>query len=54
MTSPMQSEIVILTKSSGPLTKSIMLDGDGRLKSDGSACVMPSGRARAAAGLRRH
>jgi hypothetical protein len=37
---------VFFTKSGGPLTKSITLAADGSLKSDGSACVMPSGRAR--------
>jgi len=36
----------ILAKIGGPLTKQIALDVDGSLKSDGSACVMPSGVAR--------
>jgi hypothetical protein len=40
------SEIVLLTKSDGPLTKEIRLDENGVLHSDGSACVMSRGSAR--------
>ncbi len=38
-------EITRLTSSTGPLTKRISLSPDGRLLSDGSACVMGSGEA---------
>jgi hypothetical protein len=41
-------EITVFTKSGGPLTKRISLNGDGTVKSDGSACVMTRGRARRA------
>jgi hypothetical protein len=41
----MLPEIVRFTKIGGPLTKCIHLDGSGRLKSDGSACVMSHGEA---------
>ena len=40
------TEITVLTKSGGPLTKRISLGADGAIKSDGSACVMASGEAR--------
>jgi hypothetical protein len=36
-------EIVCLTKSGGPLTKEICLDENGKLRSDGSACIMARG-----------
>lgn len=36
-------ELAFIKKSGGPLTKRISLDTDGAIKSDGSACVMPSG-----------
>ncbi len=39
-------EITLLQKSGGPLTKTIKLGDDGRLRSDGSACVMSNGLAR--------
>jgi len=39
-------EIVIFTKSNGPLTKRISLGPDGSVKSDGSACRMANGTAR--------
>ena len=39
-------EITGIAKIGGPLTKRISLDEDGKLVSDGSACVMSSGRAR--------
>ena len=39
-------EITLLEKFGGPLTKAIKLGDDGRLISDGSACVMSSGIAR--------
>jgi hypothetical protein len=39
-------EITCLTKSGGSLTKSIKLDPDGSVVSDGSACVMSHGSAR--------
>jgi hypothetical protein len=38
-------EIVLLTKSGGPLTKEICLDENGLLHSDGSACIMSRGGA---------
>ena len=38
-----EAEIVLFTKEGGPLTKRIYLDVDGRLRSDGSACVMGRG-----------
>jgi hypothetical protein len=38
-------EIVTLAKRHGPLTKRISLDANGKLISDGSACVMGSGSA---------
>jgi hypothetical protein len=38
-------EITVFTKSNGPLTKRISLNNGGGIKSDGSACVMSSGRA---------
>jgi hypothetical protein len=41
-------EITVFTKSGGPLSKRISLNGDGTVKSDGSACVMMRGRARRA------
>ena len=40
------NEITIYTKLDGPLTKSISLTADGRVKSDGSACLMVRGTAR--------
>jgi hypothetical protein len=40
-------EVTVLTKTDGPLTKRISLNGSG-VKSDGSACVMWSGRAQRA------
>lgn len=42
---PKVSEITVLTKDGGPLTKSISLAPDGSIKSDGSACVMGHGTA---------
>ena len=39
-------EIVIFTKSNGPLTKRISLGPGGSVKSDGSACRMANGTAR--------
>jgi hypothetical protein len=39
-------EITVFTKSGGPLSKRISLNGDGTVKSDGSACVMMRGWAR--------
>jgi hypothetical protein len=39
----MSPELVTFTKSSGPLTKKISLDDNGRVISDGSACVMARG-----------
>ncbi|MGI4941323.1 MAG: hypothetical protein ACRYHQ_12325, partial [Janthinobacterium lividum] len=39
-------EITGLTSAAGVLTKQIRLGDDGRLISDGSACVMGSGNAR--------
>jgi hypothetical protein len=41
-------EFTIFTKDHGPLTKHISLNGDGTVKSDGSACTMSRGRARRA------
>src|SRR5260370_692838 len=41
----MLPEIVRFTKTGGPLTKRISLDETGKLKSDGSACVMSRGQA---------
>jgi hypothetical protein len=41
----MLPEIVRFTKTGGPLTKRIRLDENGKLKSDGSACVMSQGEA---------
>lgn len=38
-------EITVLAKAGGPLTKRISLSSDGSLNSDGSACVMSTGRA---------
>ncbi len=38
-------EITLLTKTGGPLTKSISLNADGTIKSDGSACLMARGMA---------
>jgi hypothetical protein len=38
-------ELTCFTKANGPLTKRISLDPDGRVKSDGSACVMSRGTA---------
>jgi hypothetical protein len=38
-------EITVFTKTGGPLTKRILLDPDGKVISDGSACVMSHGRA---------
>jgi hypothetical protein len=38
-------EITRLAKTGGPLTKRIFLNQDGKLVSDGSACVMSRGRA---------
>ena len=44
---PMTSfRLTVFTKSGGPLTKRISLNGDGSIKSDGSACVMVRGVAR--------
>ncbi len=42
-------EITVLAKVGGPLTKRISLASDGSLNSDGSACVMSTGRAERAA-----
>jgi hypothetical protein len=41
-----QIEITALTKAGGPLTKRICLSDDGKLISDGSACIMSRGGAR--------
>ena len=41
-------ELTRFTKIGGPLTKRIELSADGKLISDGSACVMSSGRAQRA------
>ena len=38
-------EITVFQKTGGPLTKRISLDRDGKVISDGSACVMLHGRA---------
>jgi hypothetical protein len=38
-------EIVGIVKKGGPLTKSLCLDGNGRLKSDASSCLMSCGEA---------
>jgi hypothetical protein len=38
-------ELTIFTKSDGPLTKRISLNGEGSVVSDGSACTMARGRA---------
>jgi hypothetical protein len=43
----MNSEITVLTKANGPLTKRISL-ADGKVVSDGSACVMSAGSAQRA------
>ncbi len=40
------AELTVFTKSKGPLTKSIRLDKDGKIVSDGSACTMAHGQAR--------
>ena len=40
------TEITILTKTNGPLTKRITLSTDGSINSDGSACLMANGNAR--------
>jgi hypothetical protein len=42
-TSQNQFELTIFAKSDGPLTKRISLGPDGKVKSDGSACLMNSG-----------
>jgi hypothetical protein len=42
------TEFTIFAKSGGPLTKRISLAPDGSVKSDGAACVMAHGAARAA------
>ena len=39
-------ELTLFAKTGGPLTKQISLNDDGTVKSDGSACVMSTGRAR--------
>src|SRR5260370_41653260 len=39
-------EITVFAKSGGPLTKRIFIDPNGKLVSDGSACVMSYGAAR--------
>ncbi len=39
------TEMVLFTKSDGPLSKSISLNADGTLQSDGSACIMSKGTA---------
>jgi hypothetical protein len=41
----MKSQVTVLTKNGGPLTKRIHLAGD-RLANDSSGCVMTHGRAR--------
>ena len=41
-------ELVVFTKSGGPLTKHIKLGSNGSIVSDGSACTMPRGKARRA------
>jgi hypothetical protein len=43
---PVEIEITVLAKDDGPLTKSISLNDDGSIKSDGSACRMTEGTAR--------
>jgi len=42
------SEVVVFTKSDGPLTKKISIKDDGTILSDGSACQMARGIARRA------
>jgi hypothetical protein len=39
------AEITVLEKNGGPLTKRISLSPDGKVKSDGSACIMAQGSA---------
>ena len=46
MTTTPIAEIVVFTKTKGPLTKRISLNEDGTLNSDGSACTMARGTAR--------
>ncbi len=43
--SSLAGEITVFSKGDGPLTKRISLAADGSIKSDGSACVTPSGEA---------
>jgi hypothetical protein len=38
-------EIILFTKTNGPLTKRISLTDDGSVFSDGSACIMSRGTA---------
>ena len=38
-------ELVVFSKTGGPLTKRIALTADGHIASDGSACTMARGRA---------
>ena len=39
-------ELVVFSKTGGPLTKRITLTADGKIASDGSACTMARGRAK--------
>jgi hypothetical protein len=39
-------EIIVFTKTGGPLTKRISLTADGSVFSDGGACIMSCGTAR--------
>jgi hypothetical protein len=41
-------EITVYSKDGGPLTKRISLDADGKVASDGSACIMAKGKAKRA------
>jgi hypothetical protein len=43
---PIDTELTLLRKSGGPLTKTISLAADGSVHSDGSACVMSQGTAK--------
>jgi hypothetical protein len=42
----MTIEITVFTKRNGPLTKRITLDSNGKVNSNGAACVMAHGTAR--------
>ena len=45
---PARIEITVFSKDHGPLTKRISLGADGKIVSDGSACMMASGKAQRA------